>query len=182
MKKIPSLFKRNYEGDRLVYDEVVEGSEWVINGEGVATVKWDGTSVMIKDGTMHKRYDAKNGKTPPVGFIAAQEPDEKTGHWPGWIPCVAENPADKWHFDAVQLKAYIPDGTYELVGPKVQGNPYGLSVHDLFLHGDDLIHGCPRDFEGIKAYLKKHDHLEGVVWHHEDGRMVKIKRKDFFKK
>ncbi len=37
MKKIKSLFKRNYEGNRQVYDCVVEGSEWVVNGEGSAT-------------------------------------------------------------------------------------------------------------------------------------------------
>ena len=36
MKKTPSLFKRDYEGTRLVHDEVVEGSEWVLAGEGAA--------------------------------------------------------------------------------------------------------------------------------------------------
>lgn len=40
MKKIISLFKRNYEGDHLVRDEIVEGAEWVIAGEGEATRKW----------------------------------------------------------------------------------------------------------------------------------------------
>ena len=44
MKKIISLFQRNYEGDRLVRDELVPGAEWVAAGEGVATRKWDGTS------------------------------------------------------------------------------------------------------------------------------------------
>jgi hypothetical protein len=37
MKKIPSLFKRDYEGTRLVYDKIVPGTEWVPAGEGVAT-------------------------------------------------------------------------------------------------------------------------------------------------
>jgi len=37
MKKIPSLFQRNYDGDRLVRDEVVPGAEWVMAGEGTAT-------------------------------------------------------------------------------------------------------------------------------------------------
>lgn len=40
MKKIISLFVRNYDGDRLVRDEIVPGAEWVVAGEGVATVKF----------------------------------------------------------------------------------------------------------------------------------------------
>ena len=50
MKKIISLFQRNYDGDRLVRNEVVPGAEWVQNGEGVATRKYDGTCCMIKGG------------------------------------------------------------------------------------------------------------------------------------
>ncbi len=30
MQKIISLFQRNYDGDKLVRDEVVPGAEWVI--------------------------------------------------------------------------------------------------------------------------------------------------------
>ncbi len=177
MRKIQSLFARNYDTDRLVRGEVVEGSEWVINGEGVPTVKWDGTSVMIQNGILYKRYDAKNGKTPPDGFIPAQEPDPQTGHWPGWIECQSLNPADKYHFEAFTMKAH-QDGTYELVGPKIQGNPYGLQHHELFRHGDTELYGVPRDFDGIKAFLVENK-MEGIVWHHPDGRMVKIKAKDF---
>ena len=44
MQKIISLFQRNYDGDRLVRDELVDGAEWVPAGEGVATRKWDGTA------------------------------------------------------------------------------------------------------------------------------------------
>ena len=38
MKKIISLFKRNYETDKLVRNEVVPGAEWVLQGEG--TARW----------------------------------------------------------------------------------------------------------------------------------------------
>ena len=70
MKKIPSLFKRDYgEGQRLVYDEIVPGTEWVVAGEGVATRKFDGTCCMIKDGEIYRRYDLKKGRTRPEGFI-----------------------------------------------------------------------------------------------------------------
>lgn len=94
-KKIISLFQRNYDGDHLVRDEVVLGAEWVINGEGVASRKWDGVCCMIKDGELYKRYDAKNGKIPPAGFIPAQDPDPVTGHWPGWLK-VSDSSEDRW--------------------------------------------------------------------------------------
>ena len=184
MKKIISLFKRNYEGDRLVYNEVVEGAEWVINGEGIATVKYDGTACLIREHKVYKRYDCKTGEIPPDGFEPAQpERDEVTGHWPGWLP-VGDGPGDRWHREALENllgNVFLPDinsGTYELMGPKVQGNSYGLKTHQLFKHGRETLDIAPRDFDGIRNYLAERN-IQGIVWHHPDGRMVKIKRKDF---
>lgn len=178
MQKIISLFKRDYEGTRQVYNEVVPGAEWVLAGEGRPTIKWDGTSCMIRDGAIYKRYDAKHGKTPPTGFIPAQEPDPTTGHWPGWIQCSRNNPQDKWHFEAFDVFPFA-DGTYELCGPKVNGNPHRFTQHTLIPHGVDMLFDVPRDFDGIREYLTNDATLEGIVWHHDDGRLVKIKRKDF---
>lgn len=175
MKKIISLFQRNYEGNRFVRDEVVPGAEWVIAGEGVATEKYDGTCCMIRDGILYKRFDAKKGKQPPPNFEPAQDPDPVTFHWPGWVP-VGDGPEDKWHRMATW--GCVRDCTCELVGPKINGNPHNLDVHALWQHGVPLIDVPPRDYEGIKAYLASHS-IEGIVWHHPDGRMVKIKRKDF---
>ena len=178
MQKIISLFQRNYDGDRLVRDEVVPGAEWVLAGEGVATRKFDGTCCMVRDGLLYKRYDAKQGKQPPSGFEPAQEPDERTEHWPGWLP-VGDGPEDRWHreaWDAHQRSA--PNGTYELIGPKVQGNPDRAPSHVLIAHGWQQLPEAPRSFLLIKHYLESHD-MEGIVWHHPDGRMVKIKAKDF---
>jgi hypothetical protein len=174
MEKIKSLFQRNYDGNRQVRNEVVPGSEWVINGEGVATEKIDGTCCMVKDGELYKRYDAKQGKTPPEGFIPAQEPDEVTGHWPGWL-LVGDGPEDKWHRQA--FNHGHQDGTYELIGPKIQGNKYKYDAHNLEPHGAKVI-DAPRDFESLKDFFRVIE-IEGIVWHHPDGRMVKIKRKDF---
>lgn len=182
MKKIVSLFQRNYEGDRQVRDEVVPGAEWVITGEGIATRKWDGTCCMIEKGILYKRFDAKHGKTPPDGFIAAQDPDPVTGHWPGWIKVSQTAKEDKWFREAVEgygeLSAEFEDGTYELVGPKINGNPEGFETHQLVHHGHIVIENLPRDFEHIQGYLSVAC-IEGIVWHHPDGRMVKIKAKDF---
>jgi hypothetical protein len=176
MKKIISLFQRNYDGDRLVRNEIVPGAEWVIAGEGVATIKYDGTCCMIKEGKLYKRYDAKKGKTPPPDFVPAQDPDPVTGHWPGWL-LVGDGPEDKWHREAINGRE-LPDGTYELVGPKVQGNKYQMSRHLLFAHGIEAVSGLPLEFVELKKWFES-NMVEGIVWHHPDGRMVKIKRKDF---
>lgn len=193
MKKIISLFQRNYDGDRLVRDEVVPGAEWVLAGEGYATEKYDGTCCLVEDGTLFKRYDAKKGKTPPEGFVPAQEPDPVTGHWPGWLR-VGEGPEDKsareaWEasfetsFDGEVRETVGPiDGSYELVGPKIQGNPYNLKDHQLWIHGATMLMDVPRTFQGIKNWLAEHPRVEGVVWWRKDSPnadMVKIKRRDF---
>lgn len=178
MKKIISLFKRNYDGDRLVFDEIVPGAEWVAAGEGVATLKIDGTSCMVRDGKLYKRYDAKRGKTPPSGFEPAQDPDPVTGHWPGWLP-IGDGPEDRWHREAfLSFGRYAENGTYELIGPKVQGNPYSLERHALVEHGVEIMLNVPRTFAELREYLRQHV-IEGIVWHRDNGDMVKIKRRDF---
>lgn len=51
-------------------------------------------------------------------------------------------------------------------------------MHMLVRHGCLELVEAPRDFTGIREYLRTHD-VEGIVWHHPDGRMVKVKGKDF---
>lgn len=176
MKKIKNLFCRNFDGDGKIFNEIEIGSEWVVAGEGIATRKWDGTCCMIRDGRLYKRYDAKYGRTPPANFEPAQEtPDEVTGHWPGWVP-VTEH--DKWHLQAFSKFNTWVDGTYELCGPKVQSNPEKFPDHVLIPHGDAVLSDVPRDFDGLREYFSVSD-IEGVVWHHQDGRMVKVRGGDF---
>lgn len=183
MKKIPSLFKRDYKGNRLVYDEVVEGCEWVIEGEGKATEKYDGTACAIIDGVFYKRYDVKKGRTVPENAISCEpRPNQQTGHWPHWVP-VTDAKADQWH-----RKSYNPnlfDGTYELVGPKVQRNPYQFERHLLLAHGYaelDFVFtalSVQGAFNEVRQYLEGNLLIEGIVWHRFNGEMCKIKRKDF---
>lgn len=181
MKKTLSLFQRNYDGDRLVRDELVPGAEWVAAGEGVATRKYDGTCCMWRDNKLWKRHELKAGKTAPAGFEAAQEPDAVTGDVPGWVP-VGDGPEDVRHREGLAHHlSYAPmdDGTYELCGPKVQGNPERKPVHMLIQHAKaEVLRDAPRTFSELREYLLHRD-IEGIVWHHPDGRMVKIKGKDF---
>lgn len=186
MKKIPSLFKRDYEGTRLIYDEAVEGSEWVLAGEGVAYVKFDGTSCLVdQDGVLFKRYDRKRNKKTgqpkpaPDGWVPCEDtPNQHTGHWPGWLP-VGDGPEDRRHREARDNTGIKPPpGTYELVGPKVQGNPYELKRHVLWSHTQVEVTDAPRRLEALRRFFESF-RQEGLVWHHPDGRMVKIKRRDF---
>lgn len=180
MKKTLSLFQRNYDGDRLVRDELVPGAEWVAAGEGVATRKYDGTCCMMRGGKLWKRHELRAGKPAPDGFEAAQAADSVTGDTPGWVP-VGGGPDDARHREALlngPSYAIEHDGTYELCGPKVQGNPEGFAQHLLVKHGAVPLHDAPRDWTGLRSYLANKD-IEGIVWHHPDGRMVKIKGKDF---
>lgn len=173
MQKITSLFQRNYEGDRLIRDEIVPGAEWVQSGEGIATQKHDGTCCIIRDGKFSKRYEVKKGKNPPADFESESGVDENTGKQQGWVP-VGDGPGDQWHREAFTGQ---PDGTYELCGPKVQGNPEGLETHLMIPHGSVVVQ-APRSFNELRNWFKYRG-IEGVVWHHPDGRMVKIKAKDF---
>ncbi len=182
MEKIITLFQRNYETDRLVRDEIVPGADWVIAGEGVPTRKLDGTSCLVRGGKLYKRYELKRGKTAPPNFEPAQEPDKVTGDTPGWVP-VGDAPEDRWHREAWEHgNGSFPDGTYELLGPKVQGNAEHQETHRLTPHGRELLENVPRDFAGLKDYLAAHE-IEGIVWWRDIDdpacARVKLKRRDF---
>lgn len=174
MKKIPSLFKRDGE---VLTTEFNPAAAWVIAGLGVATRKWDGTAVLVRDGKLHARYDAKHGKPPPPDFIPCQDPDPITGHWPGWVP--ATRPEDKWirEAHAVTLKSGpLNDWTFEACGPKIGGNPERFQSHLLIAHGLWPIEDAPRDYAGLRSFFETRD-IEGVVWWRdpEDFNCEKVK-------
>lgn len=181
MKKIPNVFVRDWKGDPSRVLPIVEpGSEWAINGEGVMTRKWDGAACLVQNGVLFKRYDAKKGKTPPPGFIPAQEPDAKTGHYPGWIQVDPAKPEDRYFVEAFGSGG-LDDGTYECCGPKINGNPEGLDRHFFVPHGRDVVWtdlSAPYDYEKVKTIIASLV-AEGIVFHHPDGRMAKVKRRDF---
>lgn len=184
MKKIPTLFVRRFENHKVVEitDEVTKGMEWVLQGEGVATVKVDGSCCAIINGELYKRYDAKKGKKPPAGAIPCQnEPDPITGHFPHWVKCDRGNPADRWFwnaYDYAQLEEILPDGTYEAIGNHFQGNPYGLTYDVLVKHGRTVINEDLTSFEKIKEFLTSHE-IEGIVFWKDGEPKCKIKRSDF---
>ena len=186
MRKIPTLFKRIYKDHQVAetLPEVTEGMEWVLEGEGIATVKYDGACCAIIDGELYKRYDAKHGKKPPEGAIPCQpEPDPVTTHWPHWVKCREDEPSDKWFLKALEHPSFVfnkknkPYCTDEAIGEHFNGTPYHMEMDMLVPHGEDVIE-VERTFEGIKNYLCDNP-LEGIVFWKDGEPRCKIKRTDF---
>ena len=212
MKKIPTLFKRVFDENhnKSITKEVTPGCEVVLEGAlggSIATVKYDGACCAIIDGEIYRRYDAKQkyGKKPPEGAIPCQtEPDPITGHWPHWVKCIPDNPADKYFIEAFERSLHLfqwgafhgnhldgkpdiklPDGTYEAIGPSFQGNPYNMSWNRLERHGKHKIgwseftdENGTVGFECIHDYLANHK-IEGIVFWNKGQPLCKIKRSDF---
>lgn len=178
-----TLFEREFEGHKIVaiHNKVAEGCEWVLQGEGIATRKLDGTCCLIKDGNLYTRFDMKPGRKLPDGAIPCQdEADCVTGHFPHWIP-VTDEPQFNWHRKAFNKLKSKEDGTYELIGKHFMGNPERVSEEDvdiLVKHGSIILENVPRTFEGIRKYLENNE-IEGIVFHRGNGNMCKIKRTDF---
>ncbi|VXC07763.1 hypothetical protein [Aeromicrobium sp. 9AM] len=185
MKKIPTLFVRDAEDRRYVTDEVTPGCEWVITGEGVATRKYDGTCMAKLEGIgWVARREVKPGKTPPPGFIEVDR-DEATGKIVGWEPAQQSSFVKFWR-EAIEGKhADHPYGTYELCGPKINGNPEGFDRHALISHDRaakvNLFESVSPDLGDMEFVFRtiRSWGWEGIVWHHPDGRMAKLKARDF---
>lgn len=185
MKKIPTLFVRIYDGERKVglSTQVTPGMEWVLEGKGIATIKYDGACCAIINGKFYRRYDAKHGKTPPRFAIPCQkEPDPITGHWPHWVEIDFEfaPPADKWFIDAYKNSGgnKLEDGTYEAIGPHFRNNPYKLDKDILIPHGKNIVNNLDRTYAGLYNYLEANE-IEGLVFWLDGEPKCKIKREDF---
>ena len=184
MKKVPRVLNVEWEGQTAKHAGGFRPeSEWVARGEGRATIKMDGTACLVNADGLFARYDAKHGKTPPGDFVPAQPaPDPNTGHWPGWVPVTADKPQYKHHWAAwlaVNGAESLSHGTYELMGPHFQTNPYGLESDRFEKHGEREVASPDRTPEGLRALVELHQPCEGIVFHHPDGRMAKVCSDEF---
>lgn len=182
MKKIPTLFKREFKNHKIVgiTDEITPGCEEAFR-RGRATIKIDGSCCAMINHEFYKRYDAKKGKKPPEGAIPCCEPDPVTGHHPHWVKVDPNDPADRWFLrafnNAFKKGGFIFDGTYEAVGKHFNGNPYGYDDDFIIAHGGLEI-TIKRDFNAVKDFLEKTEH-EGLVFWLGGEPVCKIKRTDF---
>ena len=167
MEKILTLYDRDEaQRGRPVLPTVKPACAWVEQGEGVATRKLDGMNVKVAGGVLYKRQKPAAG-----GYDEAS-----------YVPARRDDPADRYLFEAFDAAPGWPDGVYEAVGPKIQGNPERRDTHALVrvVPYDPalVLPDVPRTFDGLRAYLAAQD-LEGIVFHHPDGRKAKIKKRDF---
>ena len=127
---------------------------------------------------MYKRFDYKkvfkgSGNDLPEGAIACCEPDPVTGHWPHWVKVTA---SDKWH---LQAEKPLEDGTYELCGPKINGNKDKFEKHVYVNHDseDILVPITSLKYDYLKDFLTN-NYMEGLVIKYK-GDAVKVRKSDF---
>ena len=153
----------------------------------VATEKLDGTNVRItvRSATLVRLEKRRNP-------TKAQKKAGITDHW--YVDAIEDSAEDRWVWEAARNKTpRVPDGVWEAeaVGPKIQDNPLMLEEHLLYV----FSHAMTRDHLEVNvgtsyAWLRDNLHevrsvvnpevfIEGVVWHWTDGRMAKIKTRDF---
>lgn len=184
MKKIKCLFERTFHerGKFTLHETVTPGLEWALTEDSIWTVKWDGSACMVDEsGRLFARYDAKNGRTPPDGFIPCDVPDAETGHWPGWI-AVEDQSQYKWQRAAFERCKPLEAGTYEAIGPHFQGNPH-KEEHDILVpHGKEgPMEDGPRTFKATEMLVGVIGSFEGFVIYRKSDpeQRAKIRRADF---
>jgi hypothetical protein len=167
VEKIPTLYERDEtRRGRPVTPLIKAECVWVEEGEGVATRKLDGMNVKVVAGVLHKRQKPTEGAYDEASYVPARRGD----------------PADRYLFEAFDSAPAWEDGVYEAVGPKIQGNPEKYERHTLIrvvpIQPELVMANVPRTFEGLREFLAVND-IEGIVFHHSDGRKAKIKKRDF---
>jgi len=190
MRKIPTLFKRDPDDLAHVLPIVTEGCEWVLAGEGAPTRKYDGTCVMFDGENWWARRMVPYKKDWPeqFQFVVSDDASEKDI---GWEPIQNSGffKAFRDAIEGVHSTWPLPAGTYELCGPKINGNPEHLEHHKLFLHAAaSSLLDAGRAHETLRRTclaLLYNNHIEGIVFHRTPGdpntQMAKIKGRDFIR-
>lgn len=138
----------------------------------------DGIGCLMREGTLFSRQTLTRGEATPKDFIAVSS-DQNSGRKIGWVPAGGGD-KDSPFREAFNRLSDVTDGTYELIGPDVHGNPEHARVHRLVFHrsGGLLLANVPRTYQGLSGWFIGRD-IEGVVFRHPDGRLAKIKGIDF---
>lgn len=198
MKKIPSIFQRLERSSLVNVDNVMPECTWVFeeNAQMLITVKHDGTPVRYKNGVFQQRRTLKSKLDPgtegipqPKDFELCQvgptfDDESKQWEWPGWVPLETQFKAlvDEAVVSRGGMKSEEDNYTFELCGPKINGNPEGWDTHHLFIHGDQVVQCVEQGTLTVPLLLSLIKSLpyEGVVIYEGCGemRMAKLKRRD----
>lgn len=188
MKKIKTIFERDWEGNKKVVPIPSAGVSLevlALDRTVRATEKLDGTNirVTVRSNTVVRVEKRRN-------------PDKIQKHkgiTEPWYIDAPESAEDKWIMDAVRNTDFsaIPDGEWsgEAIGKNIQGNPLNLdkNVVVFFSLGQaPVFENVPTTYDELKVWLPAQKSkfgndcgIEGIVWHCANGDMYKIKVKDF---
>lgn len=188
MEKIPTIFDRNWDGDRKVNSKILVTNFDFENA--IATEKLDGTNVRV---TVRNHTIVRVEKRRNPNKIQKKQGIKE----PWYVDADEFDKADAYIFDAVKNTDFsdVPDGEWsaEALGEKIQGNPLKLEGHTLFIFSLNdwkqkvVYPNAPTDFDELKKWLPEQKSIfgndcgiEGIVWHNlNTGEMCKIKIKDF---
>ena len=186
MPKLHSPFVRKVVGDAyIVTPEIDPEYKWVFEDDKVMAIeKLHGTnvSILIEDGVIKSIWN----RTERLPFFNKGK------------QYIIEGLMESFSRGYME---FLPDGQHfgELIGPKVNGNPYKLDKNVWIpftgYAREHLAYKSwgkyPKTFEAISEWFKtlmplyalkrgdKEGFVEGVVFTHPDGRMAKL-RKDMF--
>lgn len=210
MKKIPTLFVRNHNTGYVI-PELNPEAAWVMEKAYPALRKYDGTCVgnfLVVNGEVRTHKGVGSGEVQnkedisniwmarhttvgrmrhPENFIE-EEFDARTGKTFGWVP-IEQSSFYKFFLEANEDLETEYLGTYELCGPKINGNPEGFKKHKLVFHNaaEQLaninvldIHemSVEEAYEALKHTLG-YMPVEGAIFKSPLNWMAKLKRKDF---
>lgn len=183
MPKIECPFKRiQMDIGYIVIDEIAEGFEWVFEDNSVMAIeKLHGTnvSIIIENGQIISFFN----RTQRIPFFTKAH------------KFISEGLLNSYERGYMSL---LQDGQHfgELIGPKVNGNPYKLEKHiwiPFETFGQKHLRykswgKYPKDFKTISEWFKndllplyasmkgdRKGFVEGVVFTHPDGRMAKLR-------
>jgi hypothetical protein len=183
MKKIKTIFERDWEGSGGVIDQPTVILENLANCK--ATEKIDGTNVRltVRAGILVRLEKRRN----PSKIEKAKGIEE-----PWYMDADEYAPNDKFMWEAARNTDLtdVPDGEWsgEAVGPSIQGNTLNLPDHRVVLFSlgrVPVFENVPTNYGELREWLRAQDSLygtgkiEGIVWHSPEGEMFKIKTKDF---
>lgn len=189
MKKIQTIFERDWEWNRKVINKFVDGVFPGLLSGMIATEKLDWTNVRItiRNHTVVRVEKRRNpDKIQKAKGISEPWYTDASEFWP----------EDKWIFDGLNNTdiSEVPDGEWsgELLWPNVQGNLLNLETNRVVFFSllkVPVFEDCPSTYEELKEWLPKQKSkygndcgIEWIVWHRDifwNDEMYKIKTKDF---
>jgi len=192
MRRIPTVFIT--DNNKIASKSYNKECMWVMDRTKLnAYIKIDGMPCYSDGAIIYRRYNRKllkSGKRRDVPKNLIWKPseieDSQDKNFYGWLQ-IDKNSNNKFFIEA--LTNYVrthnhslPMGSYELVGPKINKNIYKLKKHILVRHKNKEILPPPVLWEEIEWFFRFNPigrSIEGIVFHHRDGRMAKIKRINF---